>query len=75
MKGITMNSRLEAMLTRAYTLAAGALDNQIDHALAEEVSGEFAELLALINDDDKAFQDPSCTDPEVLRLSLQLKGE
>jgi hypothetical protein len=64
--------RLEAMIGRAYALAAGALDNQIDPALAEEVSGECAELLALINDDKGAFPDPECIDTELVTIAEKI---
>jgi hypothetical protein len=69
-----MSKRLEAILSRAYTLAAQALDNEIDPALAEEVSGECAELLALIDDDQGAFPDPECIDPELMALAPRIKG-
>jgi len=63
-------ARLEAMLGRAYTLAAQVLDGEVpESALAEEVSGECADLLALINGDMAAFGDPDLIDPELLALA------
>ena len=62
------------MLSRAYTLAAQALNNEIDFALAEEVSGECAELLAHINNDQGAFSDPECMDPELMALAPKIKS-
>ena len=63
-------NRLEAMLGRAYTLAAQVLDGEVpESALAEEVSGECADLLALMNGDMAAFGDPDLIDPELLALA------
>lgn len=65
--------RLEDILGRAYTLAAQVLngDNpEID--LAEELSGECAELLALFNGDMGAFDDPDLIDPELLSIAKEL---
>ena len=63
-------NRLEAMLGRAYTLAAQVLDGEVpESALAEEVSGECAELLALMDGDMAAFGDPDFIDPELLALA------
>jgi hypothetical protein len=42
-KGITMN--LESTLQKAYTLAVQVMEGRVDTVLAEEVSGECAELL------------------------------
>jgi hypothetical protein len=42
-KGITMN--LESTLQKAYTLAVQVMEDRVDTVLAEEVSGECAELL------------------------------
>ena len=67
-------NRLEAMLGRAYTLAAQVLDGEVpESALAEEVSGECAELLALMDGDMGAFGDPDLIDPELLALAGALQ--
>ena len=67
-------ARLEEMLGRAYTLAAQVLDGEVpESALAEEVSGECADLLALINGDMAAFGDPDLIDPELLALAGALQ--
>ena len=69
-------NRLEAMLGRAYTLAAQVLDGEVpESALAEEVSGECADLLALMNGDMAAFGDPDLIDPELLALAGVLQPE
>jgi hypothetical protein len=73
MKQVDYN-RLEAMLGRAYTLAAQVLGGEVpEGALAEEISGECAELLALINGDMAAFGDPDLIDPELLALAGALQ--
>ena len=69
-------ARLEEMLGRAYTLAAQVLDGEVpESALAEEVSGECAELLALMDGDMGAFGDPDLIDPELLALAGALQPE
>lgn len=69
-------ARLEEMLGRAYTLAAQVLDGEVpESALAEEVSGECAELLALMDGDMSAFGDPDLIDPELLALAGALQPE
>ena len=69
-------ARLEEMLGRAYTLAAQVLDGEVpESALAEEVSGECADLLALMNGDMAAFGDPDLIDPELLALAGALQPE
>ena len=71
-------NRLEAMLSRAYTLAAQVMPgDEPDPSLAEEVSGECAELLALMDGDMGAFGQPELIDTELLALAraLQPKGE
>jgi hypothetical protein len=70
-------NRLVAMIERAYTLAAEVLNGDApDISLAEEVSGECSELLALMDGDMGAFDEPALTDPELLALAgaLQPKG-
>jgi hypothetical protein len=69
-------ARLEEMLGRAYALAAQVLDGEVpESALAEEVSGECAELLALMDGDMAAFGDPDLIDPELLALAGALQPE
>ena len=69
-------NRLEAMLGRAYTLAAQVLGGEVpEGALAEEISGECAELLALMDGDMAAFGDPDLIDPELLALAGALQPE
>jgi hypothetical protein len=65
--------RLEAMISRTYALALQALDNEIDPALAEEVSGESAEFLALLNGNYGAFGDDACIDPELVALVKKIQ--
>ena len=71
-------NRLEAMIGCAYTLAAKVLNGEVpDSTLAEEVSGELAELLALMDGDMGAFGEPELIDTELLALAsaLQPQGE
>ena len=71
-------NRLEALLSRAYTLAAQVMPgDEPDPSLAEEVSGECAELLALMDGDMGAFGQPELIDPELLALAaaLQPRGD
>jgi hypothetical protein len=71
-------NRLDAMLGRAYTLASQVLNgDKADTSLAEEVSGECSELLALMYGDMGAFGQPELIDPELLALAsaLQPQGE
>jgi len=65
--------RLEDILGRAYTLAAQVLNGDTpDIATAEELSGECAELLALLNGDMGAFDEPDLIDPELLSIAKEL---
>jgi hypothetical protein len=67
-------NRLEAMLGRAQELAAQVLNGEApESALAEEVSGECAELLALMDGDMGAFSEPDLIDPELLALAGALQ--
>jgi hypothetical protein len=66
-------NRLEAMIGRAYTLAAQVLNDDADATLAEEISGECAELLALMDGDMGAFGEPELIDPELLALAAALQ--
>jgi hypothetical protein len=74
-------NRLEAMIGRAYTLALQVMDDnqdeQVLQSLAEDVSGECAELLALMDGDMGTFGEPELIDPELLALAaaLQPHGE
>ena len=68
--------RLESILGRAYQLAAQVLNgDKPDASLAEEVSGECAELLALMDGDMGAFPEPELIDPELMSLTYFLKRE
>ena len=61
------------MLERAQELAAQVLlGDEPDVSLAEEVSGEFAELLALLDNDMGAFGEPELIDPELLTLAAAI---
>jgi len=68
-------NRLEAMIGRAYTLAAQVLNDDADATLAEEISGECAELLALMDGDMGAFSEPELIDPELLALASALQPQ
>jgi hypothetical protein len=69
-------NRLEAMIGRAQELAAQVLNGDApDISLAEEVSGECAELLALMDGDMGAFGQPELIDPELLALAGALQPE
>jgi hypothetical protein len=60
-------ARLRKILGSAYRLAA-----QGDSTLAEEVSGELAELIALMDGDMGAFGDEEVIDKELLSLASAL---
>jgi hypothetical protein len=70
--------RLEAMIGRAYALAAQVIDDNAVRderalqSLAEQVSGECAELLALLDQDWGAFESSAVIDPELLALAQWL---
>jgi hypothetical protein len=69
-------NRLEAMIGRAQELAVQVLNGDTpDISLAEEVSGECAELLALMDGDMGAFGEPELIDPELLALAGALQPE
>ena len=69
-------NRLEAIIGRAQELAAQVLNGDApDISLAEEVSGECAELLALMDGDMAAFGEPELIDPELLALAGALQPE
>jgi hypothetical protein len=67
--------RIEAMLARAYELATQVLtDEPVNHALAEEVAGESAELLALLSQDWGSFESSEVIDPELLEMAQVLSN-
>ena len=69
-------NRLEAIIGRAQELAVQVLNGDApDISLAEEVSGECAELLALMDGDMAAFGEPDLIDPELLALAGALQPE
>jgi hypothetical protein len=70
---MTNLERLELMISSAYTLALQAQDNKVDQDLAEQVSGECAEFLALLNNDMGSFGDDACIDPSLVALVKQLE--
>ena len=72
-----MNQRLQAIIERAYTLSAQVLNgDKPDLALAEELSGETAELLAMLVGDASAFESDEVMDTELVHLAHTLtKGE
>jgi hypothetical protein len=69
-------SRLEDMLGRAYELAVQVVNgDKASISLAEEVSGECAELLALMDGDMGAFGEEEVIDKELLALASALQKE
>ena len=70
--------KLIAMLKKAYALAGQVVDDnrdeQVLQVLAEELSGECGEFLALWDEDHGAFGDLDCIDPELTALIKKLKG-
>jgi hypothetical protein len=72
------SERLEAMLGRAYALAAQVIDDNAVRdetalqSLAEEVSGECAELLALLDQEWGAFESLAVIDTELLEITQRL---
>ena len=69
-------NRLEAIIGRAQELAVQVLNgDEASISLAEEVSGECAELLALMDGDMAAFGEPDLIDPELLALAGALQPE
>jgi len=66
--------RLEDILGRAYTLAAQVLNGDTpDMATAEELSGECAELLAMLQGDWSAFDDSDLIDLELLSIAQKIE--
>jgi hypothetical protein len=69
-------SRLENMLGRAYELATQVVTgDKASTSLAEEVCGEFAELLALMDNDMGAFGEEELIDKELLALASALQPQ
>ena len=66
--------RLVDIIDRAYELAMQVQDGAPDAELAEELSGECGEFLALWNEDAGAFGDEECIDSELAELVHQLKA-
>jgi hypothetical protein len=71
--------RLERIIANAYTLAMEVQDENRDEkglqSLSEEVSGECAEFLALLNGDLGSFGDLDCMDAELVALINELRGD
>jgi hypothetical protein len=74
---MTNLERLELMISSAYALAVQVQDDNRDEnvlqSLAEQVSGECAEFLALLNNDMSSFGDDACIDPSLVALVKQLE--
>ena len=69
-------NRLEDMIARAYILASQVINGEVpESALAEEVSGECSELLALMDGSMSAFGQPELIDPELLALASALQPQ
>ena len=66
--------RLEAIIGRAYELAAQVLNgDELDQALAEQVSGECAELLAHVDGDRAAFESDEVMDGDLVRVAMAMR--
>jgi hypothetical protein len=65
--------RLIEMIGRAYDLSMQAQDNKVDLTLAEEVSGECAEFLAIWDEDWGAYDSMDSVDQELWRMITQIK--
>jgi hypothetical protein len=69
--------RLFEILAKAYDLALQVQDDrrdeQVMQALAEELSGETGELLALIERDWASFGDDDCMDSDLVALVTKLE--
>jgi hypothetical protein len=70
--------RLERIIANAYALALQVQDDNRDErilqSLAEEVSGECAEFLALLNGEFGSFDSEECMDAELVGLADELRG-
>ena len=67
--------KLIEMIERAYTLGMQAQTNEVDLGLAEEVTSECAEFLAVWQEDWKAFESMDIVDKDMLELVKTLKGK
>jgi hypothetical protein len=65
--------RLIDIIGRAYDLSMQVQDDKIDPALAEEVSSECAEFLAIWDEDWGAFDSMDSVDQELWRMITQIK--
>lgn len=69
--------KLIDVLSKAYALATQVQDDnrdeQILQVLAEELSGECAELLAHIMEDNDAFESDEVKDMELVRLAKNIR--
>jgi hypothetical protein len=69
--------RLLDILERSYALALQVQDDnrdeQVMQALAEELSGETGELLALLNRDYGSFGDDDCMDSGLVALAKKIE--
>ena len=65
--------RLIELIGRAYDLSMQAQDNKIDIALAEEVSGECAEFLAIWDEDWGVYDSMDSVDQELWRMITKIK--
>lgn len=70
--------KLIAMLKKAYALAGQVVDDnrdeQVLQVLAEEVSGECGEFIAILSEDYGSFGDTECMDFELVELAEKIKG-
>ena len=67
--------KLIEMIERAYALGMQVQTDEIDLALAEEVTSECAEFLAVWQEDWGAFESMDIVDKDILALVKTLKGE
>lgn len=69
--------RLLEILERSYALALQVQDDnrdeQVLQSLAEELSGETGELLALIEGDYGSFGDDDCMDSDLVALAKKIE--
>lgn len=68
-------NKLIQMIERAYTLGVQAQNNKVDQGLAEEVTSECAEFLAVWQEDWGAFESIDIIDKDILALVKTLRGE
>ena len=67
--------KLIEMIERAYTLGMQVQTNEVDLGLAEEVTSECAEFLAVWEEDWGAFESMDIVDKDILELVKTLKGK